>query len=98
MVVDAGVALAHARPEDGVKRPCMSLVRLATPVEFGSQENDPVDLIFAFGAVDKEAHLEALRDLATFLQDKEAVAALRRCRTIEEAAEIIGKHAHKGAV
>jgi mannitol/fructose-specific phosphotransferase system IIA component (Ntr-type) len=98
MVVDVGVALAHARPEDGVKRPCMSLVRLATPVEFGSQENDPVDLIFAFGAVDKEAHLEALRDLATFLQDKEAVAALRRCRTIEEAAEIIGKHAHKGAV
>jgi len=96
MVVDRGVALAHARPEDGVMRPCMSLVRLATPVEFGSRENDPVDLIFAFGAVDKEAHLEALRDLATFLQDKEAVTALRRCRSTREAAEIIGKHAHKG--
>lgn len=98
MVVDVGVALAHARPEDGVKRPCMSLVRLATPVEFGSSENDPVDLIFAFGAVDKEAHLEALRDLATFLQDKEAVAALRRCQSSGEAAGIIGKHVQKGGV
>jgi len=42
-----------------VKRMCMSLVRLASPIEFGSEANDPVDLVFAFGAVDKEAHLQA---------------------------------------
>ena len=59
MIVAPGIALAHARPEDGVKRMCMSLVRLASPVEFGSEANDPVDLVFAFGAVDKEAHLQA---------------------------------------
>ena len=42
-----------------MKRMCMSLVRLASPIEFGSEANDPVDLVFAFGAVDKEAHLQA---------------------------------------
>lgn len=57
MVVAPGIALAHARPEDGVKRACMSLVRLSSLVEFGS-ENDPVDLVLAFKAVDKAMHLQ----------------------------------------
>lgn len=92
MVVAPGIALAHARPEDGVKRMCMSLVRLASPVEFGSEANDPVDLVFAFGAVDKNAHIEVLKDLATFLQYKEAVAALRCCKSASEVARLIEKY------
>jgi mannitol/fructose-specific phosphotransferase system IIA component (Ntr-type) len=92
MVVAPGIALAHARPEDGVKRMCMSLVRLASPVEFGSEANDPVDLVFAFGAVDKEAHLQALKELATFLQKEEAVSALRQCDSVEKAVQLISEY------
>jgi len=92
MVVAPGIALAHARPEDGVKRVCMSLIRLASPVEFGSKTNDPVHLVFAFGAVDKEVHLQALKELATFLQKEEAVAALGKCNSAEEAVQLIKKY------
>lgn len=95
MVVAPGIALAHARPEDGVKRICMSLVRLASPVEFGSEANDPVDLVFAFGAVNKEAHIQALKELATFLQKEGAVSALRQCDSVEKAVGLIKEHSQK---
>jgi len=95
VVVAPGIALAHARPEDGVKRMCMSLVRLASPVKFGSEANDPVDLVFAFGAVDKEGHLQALRELAIFLQKEEAVAAVRECDSPEKALQVISEHSRE---
>jgi mannitol/fructose-specific phosphotransferase system IIA component (Ntr-type) len=95
IVVAPGIALAHGRPEDGVKRMCMSLVRLASPVEFGSEANDPVDLVFAFGAVDKEAHLQALKELATFLQKEEAVSALRQCDSVEKAVQLIKEYSQE---
>ncbi|MFB0533778.1 MAG: PTS sugar transporter subunit IIA [Anaerolineae bacterium] len=95
MVVAPGIALAHARPEDGVKRMCMSLVRLTSPIEFGSEANDPVDLVFAFGAVDKEAHLHALKDLATFLQEEQAVSALRRCDSVEKTVRLIKEYSQE---
>jgi mannitol/fructose-specific phosphotransferase system IIA component (Ntr-type) len=92
MVLAPGIALAHGRPEDGVQRPCMSLVRLVAPVEFGSRANDPVDLVFAFGATDNETHLEALKELVTLLQDEEAIRELRQCSTREDAVRLIRLH------
>lgn len=77
-VLAPGVVLLHARPEDGVRRPCLALMTLATPVPFGHSENDPVDIVLAMGAVDKQAHLKALQQLAHLLGD---AAALQRLRT-----------------
>lgn len=89
VVLAPGIALAHSRPEDGVKDVCISLVRLAEPVEFGSEVNDPVDLVFALGGVDKESHLVLLRELALLLQDEDSVEHLRTCRSAAEAVEIV---------
>src|SRR5512135_1320213 len=60
-VIAPGIVLLHARPEDGVLQPCLALVTLATPVKFGHSENDPVDLVFALGAMDKQAHIASLQ-------------------------------------
>jgi PTS system ascorbate-specific IIA component len=76
-VIAPGIVLLHARPEDGVKQPCLGLVTLSTPVEFGHSENDPVDLVFALGAMDKKAHIRALQQLAQLLGDEAALAKLR---------------------
>ena len=76
-VIAPGIALLHARPEDGVLAPCLALITLAQPVEFGSQQNDPVDLVFALGAVDKTAHLAALQELASLLMDGQVLVGLR---------------------
>jgi PTS system ascorbate-specific IIA component len=46
-VIAPGIALLHARPDDGVLAPCLALITLSRAVEFGSEQNDPVDLVFA---------------------------------------------------
>jgi mannitol/fructose-specific phosphotransferase system IIA component (Ntr-type) len=77
-VLSPGAVLLHARPEDGVRRACLGLITLRRPVDFGHRDNDPVDLVFSLGAVDHEGHLEALRELASLLQDEPALARIRR--------------------
>ena len=82
-VIAPGIVLLHARPEDGVLEPCLGLVTLSTPVEFGHSENDPVDLVFALGAQDKKAHINALQQLAKLLGDEQALAELRSAPDVE---------------
>lgn len=76
-VIAPGIVLLHARPEDGVIEPCLGLITLAAPVEFGHRENDPVDIVFALGAVDKQAHISALQALAQMLMDQETLLRIR---------------------
>jgi PTS system ascorbate-specific IIA component len=68
IVLAPGLALAHARPEDGVLRVCLAVVTLAEPVAFGHPDNDPVDVVFAFGSPDAEQHVAMLSALARRLQ------------------------------
>lgn len=76
-VIAPGIALLHARPEDGVLAPCLALATLSSPVAFGNQQNDPVELVFAFGAVDSSAHVAALQELARLLMEPQVVDSLR---------------------
>jgi ascorbate PTS system EIIA or EIIAB component len=64
IVLAPGIALAHARPEDGVDRLCLAAVTLAEPVAFGHPDNDPVDVVFAFGSPDADQHVGLLAALA----------------------------------
>lgn len=64
MVLAPGIALAHARPEDGALRLGLSVTRLARPVSFGHPDNDPVDLVFAFASPDGRQHVGLLSALA----------------------------------
>ena len=93
IVVAPGVALPHARPEDGVVRTCVGMVRLARPVPFGNEANDPVDLVFPFGTRDHEEHIEMLAELARFLSDPERVARLREARTVEKVLAVLRRGA-----
>jgi mannitol/fructose-specific phosphotransferase system IIA component (Ntr-type) len=83
MVLAPGIALAHARPEDGMLKAGMSIVTLSTPVNFGSAANDPVGLVIGFGGVDKTAHVEMLRDLAIFLSNEDNQQMLKLATDVE---------------
>lgn len=72
-VIAPGVALPHAKPDDGVLRTGISLITLREPVAFGHEANDPVRLVIALAPVDKEAHLSALQQLAGRLSDREVL-------------------------
>lgn len=89
MVLDQGIALAHARPGEYVNHVCFSLVTLSEGVEFGVPEFDPVDIIIALGAMDNESHICGMRDLANILLDKEKVATIRAASTPEEILAIL---------
>lgn len=83
MVIAPGIALAHARPGQGVRRVCLSLVRLRNPVSFGNAENDPVDLVFALGGIDHDSHLDVLSQLTQLLSDEKQLTLLRDARDTE---------------
>lgn len=72
VVLDEGVAMPHAKPEEGVNELCLSFLRLSNSVNFGHESNDPVKLIFCLGSTDAETHLRALRQLVTALNEKES--------------------------
>jgi PTS system ascorbate-specific IIA component len=76
-VIAPGIALLHARPEDGVIRSCLGLVTLEKPVVFGHSTNDPVDLAFVLGALDKQNHIRALAQLAEYLSQETFLNGLR---------------------
>ena len=89
VVIAPGVAIPHARPENGAIKPGISLVILREPVEFGSEENDPVDLLFGFATTGADAHVELIRALADFIGEQENLERLRRVRTDEEARDVL---------
>jgi PTS system ascorbate-specific IIA component len=64
IVIAPGLALAHARPEDGARALALTVVTLAAPVAFGHPSNDPVDVVLAFSSPDHDAHVGLLAALA----------------------------------
>lgn len=77
IVITTGVAMPHARPESGVLTPGVSVLTLATPREFGHETNDPVDVVIAFAAVDKNAHIATLQKIVGTLDNDAVMAAIR---------------------
>lgn len=80
IVFAPGIAVPHARPEDGALKTGMSLITLAAPVCFGSKEYDPVDLVIGLSSHDGSSHIGLLKRLCNFLLDDENVARLRQMR------------------
>lgn len=83
-VIAPGIAMPHARPEDGVLQTGFALITLDPAVDFGSQANDPVDIVLAFGATDKQIHVKALQEIATIFGDPGKVAAIRAAQTNQD--------------
>ncbi|MDI9903170.1 PTS sugar transporter subunit IIA [Rhodococcus sp. IEGM 1409] len=67
IVLAPGIALVHARPEDGGNSVGIAAARTTPPVAFGHPQNDPVDVLLAFCTTDPDAHVDAVRALAKAL-------------------------------
>ena len=84
IVICPGIAIAHARPEDGVLENSISLITLRKPVNFGHSMNDPVKLVFTLAAKSNEGHLTALADLAVALGDEKKYAKVMHADSVDE--------------
>lgn len=84
IVIGKHLALAHARPEDGVNRLGISVATLAEPVNFGNELNDPVSIIFCLAAVDSFSHLNIMKSLIELINDENKIARLTNCTSVAE--------------
>ena len=84
-----GVAIPHARPEDGVNEVGMSMLALKEPVQLLDDPRHEVRLLICIAAVDNETHLKALSHLTTILRDKSKVEQLVNSTTYADIKEII---------
>lgn len=84
-----GIAIPHCRSA-AVHEAALGLIRLATPVDFGSKDG-PADLIIGIAAPEGSGseHMKLLAKLSRSLIKADFVAALRAARTPEQASELI---------
>lgn len=90
-VLAPGLAMPHARPEEGAKGLGLSLLKLKQGVSFGAGEFDPVDVIIMLAAPDKHSHIETISALAELFSSDEDMAKLHQANTLEEIKAIIDR-------
>ncbi|NLT31175.1 MAG: PTS sugar transporter subunit IIA [Propionibacterium sp.] len=79
-----GIAVPHARPEEGANAVALSLLRTRTPVLLLDQEDHPIEVWVLLAATDPDSHVDVLRTLAMVLTDDDKVAALKSAETKED--------------
>ena len=90
-VLAPGLAMPHARPEEGAKGLGLSLLKLKQGVSFGAGEFDPVDVIIMLAAPDKNSHIEMISSLAELFSSDTDMAELHQVNTLEEIKTIINR-------
>ncbi|MGL4382674.1 MAG: PTS sugar transporter subunit IIA [Bacilli bacterium] len=83
-VIAPGIALAHARPSSDVLEDCIALITLQEGVNFNHKTNDPVDIVFVFGAKSNNAHLDVIQELAIIISNPNNVEAIKQANSIPE--------------
>lgn len=91
IVIAPGIAIAHARPEDGVNDLGMSLVILKEPIKFGNKDNDPVKVVFSFSSPDNKRHLEVFQQLTMLLMRDNFVEDISKATTVQEVLDYISE-------
>ena len=83
--IGEGIAIPHCRAP-GFKRIHGCLIKLENPVDFGSLDDQPVDLIFALIVPEEQndEHLATLARIASMMQNDQSRQSLRQCNNNEE--------------
>ena len=77
-----GLAMPHARPEQGVLEDSFALVTLKTPVNFGDENNDPIDILITMAAKSSKVQNEsAIVQIIELLENEDRLVQLRAART-----------------
>jgi len=84
IVIGEGIALAHARPCDGVHELGISVMTLRSPVIFHHDNHDPVSLIFCLAAIDDYAHLKMMTTIVKLINEEGKIKELSKLQNIED--------------
>lgn len=84
IVLTQGLAMPHARPEDGAKKIGIGLLTLTEPIVFGHPQNDPVRVVAALSSVDSKSHLTLISYLAKILGSKDTLCSIIAAQSSQE--------------
>ena len=87
IVIMPGIAMPHSRPEHGVLKTGVSLLKLSKSVKFPEDKN--VELIIVLAANDSETHLQLISGLTDLLMEEESMEKLFLAKSKEEVLECI---------
>jgi len=76
IVMGPHVALAHAKPEDGVNEIGVSVSLLNKSINFNHEENDPVKIVFSIAPTDSYSHINIMRDIFELINDEDKMDCL----------------------
>ncbi|CAH1525358.1 PTS system, IIA component [Vibrio owensii] len=91
-VVGPGMAMPHARPEDGVNRLSLAITVIQNGVNFDSEGNDPVKMLVTLAATDSNSHVDAISKLAELFMNEEHVEAICSAQNTQDVLAIIEKY------
>ncbi len=93
IILAPGLAMPHARPEEGVLKTSFALVTLDKPVYFDG-EDEPVDVLLTLAGSDSDQHMQGLMEITQVLDDPDSdtgvdLDKIRRCNTADEVYAVI---------
>lgn len=84
-----GLAMPHARPEQGALRNGLSLLHIKEGISFGSTENDPVYVIIMLCARSGNQHISMIGELAELFSDQQKLERLLKADDIKAIQAVI---------
>ncbi|WP_100158463.1 PTS sugar transporter subunit IIA [Proteus columbae] len=91
-VLGPGIAMPHARPEDGVNQLSLALTIVEQGVEFGADENDPVKLLIVLAATDNDSHINAIMKLAELFDNDKDIQSLFNAKSKADVLAVINNY------
>ena len=84
-----GLAMPHARPEQGALRNGLSLLHIKEGISFGSTENDPVYVVIMLCARSGNEHITMIGELAELFSDQQKLERLLKADDIKAIQAVI---------
>lgn len=91
-VVGKGIAMPHARPENGVNKLSLGLTVIKNGVNFGANGNDPIKLLFVLAATDNNSHIKAIAQLSNLFDNQKDTDNLMNANNIDDILSVISKY------
>ncbi|EOD7314860.1 TPA: PTS sugar transporter subunit IIA [Proteus mirabilis] len=91
-VLGPGIAMPHARPEEGVNQLSLALTIIEKGVEFGANENDPVKFLIVLAATDNDSHINAIVKLAELFDNQDDIDTLLQAKSKAEVLAVINHY------
>lgn len=88
VIIADDVAMPHSRPEDGVLKTSLALLKLKEPVLFGDN-GALVRLVFVLAAESSTSHIDLITELVELLQNEEKFNLLLNSDSEEEILRIL---------